>query len=177
MMSFSDAIDTASERHMEHILPRKLTEPKNRGLEDVFPSRSMMFRFHISFPGVGCIEIESLHWKKIKIYQLSDIFFLSFNPPKQDRFQKRQGVIWVPGIHICCFLFEFVWEGYGCIHYFVAEEICENLREKAYFIRWWCLTTLQRTCPRRRCFYDRHGQNETYRIVFTNFFLPKTNMT
>lgn len=75
MMSFSDAIDTASERHMEHILPRKLTEPKNRGLEDVFPSRSMMFRFHISFPGVGCIEIESLHWKKIQIYQLSDIFF------------------------------------------------------------------------------------------------------
>ena len=102
-MSFSDAIDTASERHMEHILPRKLTEPKNRGLEDVFPSRSVMFRFHISFAGVGCIEIESLHWKKIKIYRLSDTFFFSFNPPKQDRFRKRQGVIWVPGIHISCF--------------------------------------------------------------------------
>lgn len=111
-MSFSDAIDTASERHMEHILPRKLTEPKNRGLEDVFPSRSMMFRFHISFPGVGCIEIESLHWKKIKIYQLLDTFSFELQPSKTRSFPKKtKGAFGFQVYTYLVFLFEFVWEG------------------------------------------------------------------
>lgn len=101
-MSFSDGSDTASERHMEHILPRKLTEPKNRGLEDVFPSIKVMFRFRISFPGVGCIEIE---------LQPSEHYFFELQPSKTRSFPKKtRGHLGSRYTHIL-FLFEFVWEG------------------------------------------------------------------
>ena len=166
MMSFSDAIDTASERHMEHILPRKLTEPKNRGLEDVFPSRNVMFRFHISFPGVGCIEIESLHWKKIKIYRLSDTFFFSFNPPKQDRFQKRQGVIWVPRIHISCFYLSLFGRVSGCIIILFWRNLWKPSRKVRMFYQVMVPYYASAHLPAEAVFLQSHGQNET-RIVFT----------